>query len=378
LCDIVDYSLRKRHVQLLQVEKLWERALAEDWIRPGVANQGHVHIWGTGDGFYLVDRTVDLETFTRLYAFSFSLIRSMADEGIELRVALHFGHVAQAAIPYHGKHAHPIAGTGLNTAARIVGFAAGGQIVFSEQFCVELDEVGVDNPAPTWPAAGVDALSITVKHGIRRQVRFSSEDVSPKMAHILRVSYLIEAECKAISQQLVRTLSREDPLEIRPRLTIFQIDKAKTPEGGELKDTGLRLTATRWRFCDDKSVPDAPGRTSYSIDPPVGLGISFMDRAARALVHLPDWEAEPEAYYAAVEAGWSVPKVQIIEWQRKARSFLSIPMMISPDDVPPAGVLCIDCASSLSKYSAVEANEVAIEIGQAISGKLALLWRLLE
>jgi hypothetical protein len=190
------------------------------------------------------------------------------------------------------------------------------------------------------------------------------------MSHLKLVGSLIYQELGHIEKNLLSLLDRVTPSEVVPRLSIFQIERGR--------DIGLRLGATQFRYCADKDVPIDPGGTFYSIDPPSGLGMSFRDATPFALVHLPDPQQETIAYCAAIQKAWSVPPNEVAEWGRKGRSYFSVPLMIEESDVPPSGVLCVDCKSALLEYTDLEAHDVALRLGAIVTARLALLWRLVE
>lgn len=371
LCDIENYSLRKQSDQRALIQALWEEALRDEWLPSWLQDlQDNAHMWGTGDGFYVADWEVHETTYDHLYAFARRLIDRMKTEHeVGLRVALHCGHSDWVQDLPGGRR--EVAGTALNDTARIVGFAAGGQVVLSEDYFRALEKHGGGDTLQPNPAPGDFPFSIYVKHAMPMSVRFDSDKPSHRMRHLRKVSELIVDELNQIARRYSHSLS--SPSEPSPQVRVSIFRPARDAQG-EIS----RLVATQYRCCPTDRELERPSNSRFGIAPPVGLGAAYTSAEPRYVVYLPDPDQDFDAYCQRLHDEWNIEKSSIERWQRKPRSMFAIPLMLSSDDKLPSGVVCVDIMSPLQGRTDHQVAGLAQKMHALVMGRLALLWKLLE
>lgn len=374
LCDVVDYSRMDPKDQVAAVALLWKTALAEQGALYSIKPSDTV-MWGTGDGLYLATVDTSLDRKLALWYLCRLLIKALQIEGKNLRAGLHQGRVNFVPVD-DTKKRFELSGPALNECARIVPYAADGQVVLSEEFARDI----IDSPRSDalrhrmqlHPHPSQDPFRASVKHGIVMSVRFDSHEDSHRVKNLSMCGQALDVELQDIIDWICDTrlnLSREA---LGVRITIF---KSERNEYGKVDS----FTGTPFRF-DSLKVEGKPdlSRTIYAVNPTQGIAISFVDRAPRYVSSLPDPTTETENYHEQVEQRWKVPKPVSKEWGKKARAFFAIPLFAynAPDEKPIA-MICIDFEHPLDHLSESELSDFANDLVEVARFRLGPLWKCL-
>lgn len=372
LCDVVDYSRLEPRDQIAVVKLIWDTVLRE----AGALYDNDPKItamWGTGDGLYLTTTNDSIDQKLALCYFCRQLIKAVQLTNRDLRAALHVGTVHRVPV---SKKRTEMSGPALNECARIVQYAADGQLVMSEEFIRSIldsprsDAVRFKLTLNPHPDRG--AFRATVKHGVIMSIRFDSTQDSHKVANLSMCGQAIDAELADIVEWLCTDRLQMPVKDLGPRITIFRPDRN---EFGKV----YSFTGTPYRY-DPMLGSETPelSRSIYPVNPPQGIAMAFVDRAPRHAAHLPDPRINPEQYFDEVESKWSVPKHVAIDWGRKARSFFAIPLFAyGARGEKPLAMICVDLEHPLDQLGDVELDELADELVMIASLRLGPLWKCL-
>jgi hypothetical protein len=138
-----------------------------------------------------------------------------------------------------------------------------------------------------------------------------------------------------------------------------------------------------------------PRNSTYLIgeDESMSEGLAKATHASTVLIlpDLPDFKVSPEEYFETVSSLWGIDRAFISTWSRKARSFITIPLILSDltrqefslfdgKSLEPFvdGVLCWD---SMHPLTSMEENETDITefvefIFHQLTRNIAPLWKL--
>ena len=371
LCDLVNYSLQDEEQQHKLIRELWSAAMNSQFFpKP----KPESHMWGTGDGFYLVDWESRQDACGALFHLAediMSVMGQMYKDGI--RVALHFGLSGLVESLPDGRR--DAAGSGLNEAQRMLSLAAPNQIILSEPFFLHWppymrDADLVKSGKTIHPAPDDPPTEVYVKHWKPLQVRFDSEEeLSDRMVTMATIMKMLQAELAEIALYAELQIREKDPgLRPTPRVSIFRVSRDAQ---------GMRfLRPTRLRWCSDEGVSRRAGYSKYAIDGKTnGLGRAFVECTPLVVWGLP--APEDESYIRKVAKAWDLDEKVVERWGRKPRSIFAIPLRYHPA-AHPMGVVCIDFDEPLSNWNAEDLEEAGREMEERISHRLPLLWSLLN
>ncbi|MBL8041245.1 MAG: hypothetical protein JNM04_07840 [Chthonomonas sp.] len=312
LCDVVDYSRLDPMEQVQVVKLIWESVLRNDGALYNV-HAKDATLWGTGDGLYLTTTNTSIDSKLALCYLCKSMIKAVQITGRNLRAGLHEGLVNRVPVR-RGKY--QMSGPALNECARIIPYAADGQVVVSEEFARSI----IDSPRSDAqrikyqlnPHPDKGAFRATVKHGVVMSVRFDSSEDSHRVTNLSMCGQAIDLELFDIAEWIRDHRLKMSGEELGLRITIFR------PERNEHGKVHC-FTGTPFRFDSRAASPNIDfSRSIYPVDPAQGIAIAFVDRAPRHVAGLPDHTVDGAEYYRQVEDRWNVPELVAREWSTKS------------------------------------------------------------
>ena len=302
------------------------------------------------------------------------LMQQVEHEGPRLRAAVHVGTVFKnrprpTRVNYSG--------TAINEVRTMCFAADTGQVVYSNAF---IDWSGI---APGTSAFGTPLEDlpepVTLYQSPGRALEVHWEQIAPgarESAQRLENMHRLDEQVDEALDQLLATCeewiaNRADVPADKNILRISILSKVAAAHG-------TYLTATLHRVSNFSNVPLGRSRTRYSLSGKgQGLpGRAFRSKSVQALFDLPD----PRKHFDLYSESFSdvdVTADHIVRWQRRARSFVAVPLAVD-DQIEPDGVVCMDGSDGLARIATdYELQDTFLRhIVNCVEGELAFLWKL--
>lgn len=355
LTDIIDFSLLALDQQQFVIKSLWnslDTCLTE-------VNKDICFFNGTGDGILVAIKQssnyscLDIIKLTESWIICFhnkldsqrDILKIPTSTGI--RSAIHTGGVLFLNQVIFTKTRTEMAGNTLNELSRIISLGDDGDIITSESFYSDTITISREYLEYFYPKN--QPHEIFVKHNTSLSIRlFTRKDKPCTPVKIERVNY-IDKEIYRILEILDNGF-RALP-DMRNPESLPQLDLRSSIFVPKKNHLGIiELRPTRYRFISGRENV-RHGFTYYEINQGV-VGKAYATGTLQICKNLPlpitAGKPNPK-YIEKLITNWNLSEESILNFSRKARSFIGIPFGVN--NIKPEYVICIDALQPMKSLT---------------------------